>query len=436
VAINIAIVGSGPSGCYLAQFLLKRMPDAEITIFDRLPVPYGLIRYGVAPDHQGTKTVTRQFDRLFERGDIHFLGNVDVGVDVTLEELRKGFDIVALATGLHGDRQLGVPGETLAGVYGAGRLTRLMNAHPDEHPDGLIIGKRTVIVGHGNVAIDVLRLLAKAETDFDDSDLHDEALTSHWRTPVTEIDIVGRSPFTLAKFDTTLIRELARIEGVRFRVLGIESGADTAVEDRVIGARLAALQALNDVQPAAPPRLTVTFRFGWAPETIEGGTRVERIVFSSVDGIEPTLSISANSVITAIGFSERPDREIPRAELEGPHTDLATGQLDAGLYCTGWFRRGARGTIPENRNDARMVAETIAAAVDSIDPDQTKTGLASIPIGVRERSVDFDGWRAIDTIEKGAAAPGRQRRKISDRAGLLAAAAQPSSPSPTGRISQ
>src|SRR6478609_3075307 len=140
LAPTIAIVGSGPSGCYVAQFLRKRWRAAEIVIFDRLDHPYGLVNYGVALDHPGTKAVARQFDRLFDKDGVRFAGEVEVGTDVMLEELRSPFDVVVLASGLHGDRPLGVPGAELPSVLGSGRLTRLINGHPDEIADGLRLG--------------------------------------------------------------------------------------------------------------------------------------------------------------------------------------------------------------------------------------------------------------------------------------------------------
>ncbi|MEM8794809.1 MAG: FAD-dependent oxidoreductase, partial [Pseudomonadota bacterium] len=171
---KVAIVGSGPSGCYVAQALVKALPNAELTVIDRLCVPFGLIRYGVAPDHQGTKAVSRQFARLFEKQGVAFVGNVELGRDLSLEALRDAMDVVVLATGLYGDRTFEVPGKDLSGIYGSGAVTRYWNGHPDSEGMKPEFGKRVVILGNGNVAIDVLRLLAKSPVEFDGSDIEPE----------------------------------------------------------------------------------------------------------------------------------------------------------------------------------------------------------------------------------------------------------------------
>ena len=212
---KIAIVGAGPSGCFVAQSLGKACPDAEITIVDRLPVPYGLVRYGVAPDHQGTKAVIRQFARLFEKQGVTFTGNLCVGdddsADLSFAELRGMFDAVVLATGLSEDRRLGLVGEEARGVYGSGAVTRFWNDHPSDQALAPEFGNRVVVVGNGNVALDVVRLLAKGTDDFNGSDFDPARVV----TSVTDIHIVGRSPAHGAKFDAVMVKELAKICSLR-----------------------------------------------------------------------------------------------------------------------------------------------------------------------------------------------------------------------------
>lgn len=213
---SIAIVGSGPSGCYVAQALRKQFPESEISMYDRMPVPYGLVRYGVAPDHVGTKSIAHQFERLFTRESVSFIGNIEIGRDITLDELRNAYDVVVLASGLCGDRDLGILGENLHGVYRAGSITRLFNDHPDEQSNSYQLGQRSVIVGNGNVAIDVLRLISKSSESFAGSEVSDQSLQRICRDHLIRIDIVGRSPLSDAKFDIVMLKELSELEHVNF----------------------------------------------------------------------------------------------------------------------------------------------------------------------------------------------------------------------------
>jgi ferredoxin--NADP+ reductase len=399
---SVAIVGGGPAGCYTAQFLRKAWPDSEIVIFDRLPVPHGLVRYGVAPDHPGTKAIAKQFDRLFERDSVRFVGTTiissdpDTG-DFSVAQLRAAFDVVVLATGLHADRPLGdagdvLPGSQLNGVYGAGRLTRLINGHPHENVTDVHIGRHSVIVGQGNVAIDLLRLFLTPEERLCELGIAPEVVASITAAPVSRIDIVGRSLCGEAKFDTAMIRELGKLEDVRFEADQLEIGelsgaAETARRDAV-----ATLIAGSD--PTAT-RL-VHFWFGWAPVAILGDDSVRAVALRPVTGIVPsavlrsalpsgattsqTIELVADSVCTAIGFTEHPDAPFRRIDHEDPeHTDLDRGVLGDDLYCVGWLRRGPRGTIPENRADARMVADTIVAQHLTTSTTTTKAGFTALP---------------------------------------------------------
>ena len=264
---TIAIVGSGPSGCYTAQFLRKRWPAAEIAIFDRLDHPYGLVNYGVALDHPGTKAVARQFDRLFEKDDVQFAGKVEIGTDITLEELRAAFDVVVLASGLHGDRTLEVPGSDLPGVLGSGRLTRLINGHPDENADDLRIGSRVTIVGHGNVAIDLVRLLLKSTDELRGLGVADDVIAAITAGPVEHIDIVGRSAPALAKFDTAMVRELAKTP-----TSGSSPTSPESAPWRRGRRRHAKQEALSTLVDATAHRTgrTVDFHFGWTPVSVTG----------------------------------------------------------------------------------------------------------------------------------------------------------------------
>lgn len=385
---KIAIVGAGPSGCYLAQALLKSAPDLEVDLIDALPVPYGLVRYGVAADHQGTKAVARQFARVFERQGARFFGNVMVGRDVSLEALRGAYDAVVLAAGLSGDRRLGVAGDDLAGIYGAGHLTRALYDHPDANPlpD---LGKSPLIIGNGNVAIDLLRLLAKQPEELDGSDLGAAATAWLAESGIETLTIVGRSPAAQAKFDPVMIKELAKLGHVQIEVRDAELGAGGKV-----------LEALAMLDGSGAGARRITFRFGLTPVAVVGEGQVQAVRFAGANGEE---ELPCSSVLTAIGFDPAPVA-LPNTQAEG-------------LYAVGWFQRGPRGTIPENRADALALAERILADLTADPARQGRAVLAGLT-----DAVDYDGWCRIDAAELAAAPAGRARAKISGRPEMLAIA--------------
>ncbi len=402
---QIAIIGAGPSGCFLAQALLKAQPGLQVDLIDRLPVPYGLVRYGVAADHQGTKAVTRQFARLFERQGARFFGNVGVGATLRLDDLRDAYDAVVLAAGLSADRPLNVPGGDLPGVHGAGKLTRALYEHPEAEalPD---LGTHPLIIGNGNVAIDLLRLLAKTPEELDGSDLGRGPTDWLARSGIEEITITGRSPAAAAKFDTVMIKELGKLTGVSIRVIGVDDSDVPEVQKK-----LAALAALEGGE--GPRR--ITFRFGLTPLEIEGADRAEGVRFAGTEGEE---QLACTSVLTAIGFDAPGD--LPRDALL---KDEAEGALAPGLYATGWFRRGPRGTIPDNRADARALADRI---LNELTPDSTKPGAGILKD--LDAVTDYAGWCRIDSAEIATSPPGRCRAKITTREDMLALARQEDTP--------
>lgn len=391
--VSIAIVGAGPAGCYCAQALVKLLPSARIDLIEDLPVPYGLIRYGVAPDHQGTKAVIRQFERLFERSDVQFFGNVGVGDDdVVMDDLIYDmYDAVVMATGIQDDRKLGIPGEGLAGVYGSGPVTRAWNDAPDAPP--VQIGTRVVVIGNGNVALDLVRIIAKGPAEFEGSDLSLANTQALAAAGVQRIDVVGRSGAALAKFDPVMLRELGRLAQARIIVRGA-TGEGKVIE---------ALASINGHAPEGATR-EIVFHFGLKPEVIEGDTQVTGVRFRGRDG---HVTLPCDTVLTAIGF------------------DGSTAWTDAGgaikrfYYATGWVRRGPQGTIPENRADAMQVATRIAADVAGLV--QFKPGRAAL-IPKVPHAVSYAGWQRIDAAELAAAPPGRVRAKITTRAAMLAIA--------------
>ena len=408
---SIAIVGSGPAGCYTAQMLRKRWAAAQIVVVERLPVPYGLLRYGVSPDHQGTKAVARQFDRLFTDGGVHFIGNVEVGKHVSIDQLQDAFDIVVVAAGLGADRPL--PGVDGDGVYGAGQVMRWFNSHPDEHSFAPRFGATTTIIGNGNVAVDVLRLLAKHRDSFTGSDLDPRRIDKQ----PNRIHVVGRSPASAAKFDSVMIRELADINDAVFDVDAVD---DTGHEDKKIQAKIEALLELTTGRAVPPsPRVHVSFHFGWTPESIESTPAGRTLSLADTESRQAAKVIETDSVVTAVGFGHGLRHEIDRTHLESNLSNLDSGLLDSGLYCSGWFRRGPTGGIPANRLDAKTVCARIVADVEIGAITPAKIGLPALAADLHPDTVDFAGWRRIDATEVTRPGHGRCRTKVSDIATML-----------------
>lgn len=443
-APKIAIIGSGPAGCYLAQCLLRAVPDAELVLFDRLVSPFGLLRYGVAADHQHTKVIARQFERLFAAGGARFAGGIDVGVDVSLAELRALFDVVVLATGLARDRTLGIPGAELPGVVGAGELTRILNAHPDEPERLPELGSDVVVIGAGNVAIDVLRFLVKDAEGYAGSDVADPPLQGYLVAPADRITLVSRSDVAAAKSDPQMLRELAKLERATYSTpdsgpdprgtdpsaAGTADAAPTPAspEERAASARSAAIGELTSAERPRFPGPAVTLRYGYTPTRVLGDERVRGIELLASDG--SAVTVPATAIITAIGFCAdgRSGSELERIIAALPATPNG-GKIDAGLYRVGWAQCGPRGGVPEHRALAKRVSEEILAdlATERRGEGRERPGCAGLPEAVRSRAVSYEQWLVLEAHERETAPVGRVRRKIPhhDRMHEIATGAAP-----------
>ena len=420
---SVAVVGAGPAGLFAAQQLRRLVRSASIDIIDRLPVPFGLIRYGVAPDHQGTKAVARQFTRLFEREGAAFFGHVNVGADVTLDELSELYDATIVAVGMARDRRLCIRGDELPGVYGSGFVTRWFNSHPDVEARCPAFGNQVVIVGNGNVALDIARLLVKAPAELGGSDLHPDRLADLDAQDVREVTVVGRGGPHAVRFDAALIKELVGLSQVRVKVdwpsggnaaPSLAPGASMSSEQ---SARLAALHVIDGIGDTRSRRC-LRFRFGLTPVAVIGDTCVEAVDFAGLDG--RVIRLPATALITAIGFEN--DADTPTATTPRLAGTLPR-ELGRGLYATGWFRQGPVGTIADNRLDALATAQAAAQALAQPGPNKAgRTGLARL---LRERgvqTVDYAGWLRIRDQEE-AAGGGAQPRRQAPRTDVLLAQA-------------
>jgi ferredoxin--NADP+ reductase len=418
---HFAIVGSGPAGFYTAEALEKAFGEAaRIDILDRYPVPYGLIRFGVAPDHQSLKAVSKRYDKVAESAGVDFIGNVSVGRDVSVAELLDLYDAVILATGAPHDRKLGVPGEDLPGVVGSAEFVGWYNGHPDfADLDPPLSGSHAVVVGNGNVALDCARILAKTRHEFEGSDIVSHALEALDNSAVRTITILGRrGPHQIAMTPKEL-GELGHLEAAVPVVDPADFPPVEADEPLEPGLRksVTLLRGFADLPQDKPKRMV--FDFFAKPVRVEGEGRVERVVVErtelddkgSARGTGETYEVPASLVITAIGYSTSP---IPDVPFEGGKFVNEAGRISDRLYAVGWARRGPSGTIGTNRPDGYEVADQIASAMPA-EGGEIRAGADGLKRLLESRGVmptDYDDWRKIEETEAARARPGSPREKF------------------------
>ena len=418
---HFAVVGSGPAGFYTAEALEKAYGEnARIDILDRYPVPYGLIRFGVAPDHQSLKAVSKRYDKVAESAGVDFIGNVTVGSDVTVAELLDLYDAVILAVGAPNDRKLGIPGEDLPGVVGSAEFVGWYNGHPEfADLDPPLDGEKAVVIGNGNVALDCARILSKTRHEFEGSDIVGHALDALDKSVIRTITILGRrGPHQIAMTPKEL-GELGHLEAAVPIVDPADFPPVEADEPLEPGLRksVTLLRGFADLPHDKPKRMV--FDFFAKPLRIEGEGRVERIVVErtvlddtgAARGTGETYEVPASLVITAIGYSTSPIDDVPFA---GGKFSNEGGRIADRLYAVGWARRGPTGTIGTNRPDGYEVADQIAAAMPG-DGSDGREGAAGLKQLLETRGVmatDYDDWRRIEEIEVANARPGSPREKF------------------------
>lgn len=433
---KIAIVGSGPAGYYTAEAALKRWgADVEVDILDALPVPYGLIRSGVAPDHQSIKAVHRRYEATALADNVRFIGNVTVGRDVTIGELHGLYDAVVLATGAPRDRGLGLPGEDLANVFGSAAFVGWYNGHPEFaalDPD--LSGETAVVIGNGNVALDVARILAKTSAEFAGSDIvghaHDALAIARLRT----ITVLGRrGPHQIAMTPKEL-GELGHLQRATPIVDPADlppPAGDAALEpgQRKSVGLLRAFAGLVEADRAGKP-LRLAFDFFAAPRALLGGGRVEavevertRLEGDRAVGTGEIYTIPASLVVACIGYRTSPIAGVPFDEGQGRFAN-DNGRIAPGLYCVGWARRGPSGTIGTNRPDAIGLVDRIALdlAGTAGTPREGGRGFDRLATGRGLAVTCFDDWRRIDAAEIANARHGAPREKFVALEHMIAAA--------------
>lgn len=422
---QIAIIGSGPAGYYTAEAAQKQWgEDVRVDIFDMLPVPYGLIRTGVAPDHQSIKGVARRYEGTALSDNVRFIGNVTIGEDVAIAELQELYDAVVLATGAPNDKPAGVPGEGLDNVFGSAAFVGWYNGHPQFaklNPD--LSGETAVIVGNGNVALDVARILAKTAAEFHGSDIVAHALHALEKSRISRIIILGRrGPHQIAMTPKEL-GELAHLARACPRV----DPADLPAEDEDLflepGQRksvghLRGFAAIPEEFRADKP-VEIEFDFFASPRAILGdgrvtGVEVERTRLDAngrASGTGETYTIPASLVVTCIGYKTSPIPGVPFEESAGRFAN-DEGRILPGLYCVGWARRGPSGTIGTNRPDGFAVVEQIAADIGQGSSKPGRPGFDALAAARGLDVVTFRDWKKIEALEEQRARAGAPREKF------------------------
>ncbi|MCU0281511.1 MAG: FAD-dependent oxidoreductase [Acidimicrobiia bacterium] len=429
--LRVAIVGSGPSGFYAAEHL-QAQPDlvVQIDMYDRLPTPFGLVRGGVAPDHQKIKSVTRVYDKIARHPEFRFYGNVEFGRDLAHEDLQAYYHAVVYAVGARTDRRMGIPREHLPGSHSATEFVGWYNAHPDFRSLSFdLSGPRAVVVGNGNVAMDLARILASPPEVLGRTDIAEHALAALSASGVREIVLLGRRGPAQAAFSTKELKELGELEGVDVVVDPAELELDELTAADVAGhpdrARDQNLEVLRGLaaRPLRGHERRIVMRFLISPVELLGRERVEAVVvapnelYRSDDGsLRPRQTLGRETVIAplcfrAIGYQGVPLPGIPFDAMAGviPNErgrirDPATGRRVLGEYVVGWIKRGPRGIIGTNKPDSQ---ETVDALLEDL-----REGLlekAEVPRREvlerllherREDYVSYEDWQLIDMLEQ------------------------------------
>jgi NADPH-dependent glutamate synthase beta subunit-like oxidoreductase len=428
---HIAIIGSGPAGYYTAEAIQKKFgDDARVDILDRLPVPFGLIRTGVAPDHQSIKAVSRRYEAVNLSDTVRFVGNVMVGRDVSIAELQGIYDAVVLATGAPDDRTLSIPGSDLPGVIGSAAFVGWYNGHPDfaalTPPLG---GPGAVVVGNGNVALDVTRILAKSRAEFAGSDIVNHAIGALDHAGIKRITVLGRrGPHQIAMTPKEL-GELAHLERATPSVDLTDFppiGDDALLEP---GMRKSVTHLRNfSTLPGPPKPIAIEFDFFAMPVAIEGDGKVERLRVERTElgsdlrsvGTGQFYTLPCSLIVACIGYQTPPIEGVPYEHGRGRFANV-DGRILPGLYCVGWARRGPSGTIGTNKPDGQIVADAIG---EDMEQSSGKTGRAGLELLLNQRRVEivtFRDWQKIEAAEVARAREGAPREKFVAVADMLAA---------------
>ncbi len=415
---KVAIVGAGPAG-YFAALALNNLQTEElkfsIDMIERLPTPWGLVRSGVAPDHPKIKTVAKVFEKVANEPNFRLFANVELGSDVTIEQLEEMYDAVVIATGTALGKRLGIPGEDLPGSMSAAAFVPWYNAHPDFKDEEIDLSCETaVVIGAGNVAMDVARMLALEPSELDPTDTADHAIAAFKESAVRTVIISARRGPENAAFTSPELRELPKLEHTN--VIIDKSDIDSAIAragdspEKDVKSNLDAMLLIAEQEPTNHER-TMKFQFLATPKEIKGSNRVEEVIFQKT-GTDEIFGIKCGLVITAIGYEAASLEGIPYEKGKVVNSD---GRVRENLYVVGWAKRGPSGVIGTNKSDAADVMKLLVEDLKS-----PKSGADVSSIIAHNKVVTQMHWQAINEAEIAAGEPvGKPRRKAVTREELL-----------------
>lgn len=441
---RVAVVGAGPSGFYAAEALLRSGTGVQVDLFERLPVPFGLVRFGVAPDHPKLKQVTAVFERIATMPGFRFVGGAGIGDTVSVDALRAAYHAVILATGAPLGRPVGIPGEALPGSHSAADFVGWYNGHPDHRNHRFdLSGERAVVVGHGNVALDVARILMKTPDELRHTDIAAHALDALCGSRIREVQIVGRGGPAATRFSAKELQEFAALADCDPGLVTGDVGPDAFVLP--VGAdpeRQMAVDLLNEFSSRNPAKKRLClFRFHLEPWRIEGADRAERVLFRRSGGVPPKrapeenmpAAIDCDLVLSSVGRRSLPLDGVPYDGERGVHANrdgriVSAGAVLSGLYACGWCKRGPQGTIGTNRACAAATVEHVLADLGQNHAPMPADADALVARVARDGGgpLDFAAWKRIDAIEIEAGRRlGKPREKLVSVEAMIAAVRQP-----------
>ena len=397
---TVAIVGAGPAGYFAAQALQNMQSDEltfSIDIIERLPTPWGLVRSGVAPDHPKIKTVSKVFEKVATAGNVRLFANVELGSDISLQDLKDAYDAVVIATGSSIGKKLGIPGEDLPGSMSAATFVPWYNAHPDFKDESIDLSTSTaIVIGAGNVAMDVARMLALEPTELDPTDTADHAIDAFKASAVRTVIISARRGAEHAAFTSPELRELPKLEhtNVIIEKSDIDAALNRAGEniEKDVKSNLEAMALIADQIPAGHER-TMKFQFLATPTEIRGKDKVEEVVFTKT-GTDEEFSIKCGLVITAIGYEASPLEGIDFEKGKVKNND---GRVGENLYVVGWAKRGPSGVIGTNKSDSSDVMKLL---VEDLKDPKPHSDIADVLGGARV--INQSHWESINAAEVAA----------------------------------